>query len=281
MRNREVGHDALTGDDVHDVLATILAAKRDEVERAKAATPLDHLRAMPAFTRPPRAFYRAVATATDRPCLIAEIKRSSPSAGLIKADFDPVEHARAYSAGGAAALSVLTDEKFFGGSLSFIGAVKQVSDLPVLRKDFIIDPYQVIEARAFGADAVLLIAEALERSNLVELLCLARSLQMDVLLEVHDRDSLEGVIQAVTPSQRDGVLLGINNRDLRRQVTRIETTEQLAPLVPTGWPFVSESGVRTRDDVRRLRATGACGLLVGETLMRSGDPARAISELLS
>ncbi|TWT45738.1 Indole-3-glycerol phosphate synthase [Phycisphaerae bacterium RAS1] len=267
---------------VHGVLAEILAHKRIEIERAKATLPAARLEAMPGFSAPPRGFYHAIVASAipGRPRLIAEIKRSSPSVGVIQSDFDPVARARAYAAGGASGLSVLTDEKYFDGSLASIAEVKRAVALPVLRKDFIIDPYQVHEARAHGADAILLIAEALDGARLVELLRLARSLALDVLLEVHDRASLDAVIAAVPPPLREGVLLGINNRDLRRQVTRLETTEQLAPLVPADWPFVSESGVKTRDDVRRLSAAGACGLLIGETLMRSNDPRRTIEELL-
>lgn len=263
-----------------DVLAEILAHKRDEVERSRATRPLAALKALPGYGMPRRNFYGAVAVPRrNGPNLIAEIKRSSPSAGLIQPDFDPVAIARAFAAGGAQALSVLTDERYFGGSLAFIEQIKAAVGLPVLRKDFVIDAYQVHESRAEGADAILLIAEALPAETLLELLQLARELELWVLLEVHTRPQLFEVLHGLQNLAVDGVLLGINNRDLAAQKVDLAIVEKLAPLVPPGMPLVAESGIKTRADVQRMHNAGARALLVGETLMRSGDPARTIREL--
>ncbi len=265
-----------------DVLAEILAHKRAEVEQVRAAVPPAELRQRPAYHLPRRNFFGAVTAPRARgPNIIAEIKRRSPSAGEIRTNFDPVAIARSYAAGGAAALSVLTDGRFFGGRLEFIEQVKAAVALPVLRKDFIIDEYQVVESRAAGADAVLLIAEALAPPALEGLLRQARELELWVLLEVHARESLLAALPAIHAVEQQGVLLGINNRDLRTQQVRLETTEQLVPLVPPGVPVVSESGVQSRRDVERLHAAGARALLVGETLMRSPDPGAALDALLS
>lgn len=263
-----------------DILAEILANKRREVERAQRETPLRRLRAMPTFAIRPRNFFGSVSVPrVAAPNLIAEIKAASPSAGVLVEDFDPAAIARQYAAGGAQALSVLTDGKFFRGDLTHIERVKDVVDLPVLRKDFLIDPYQIHESRAYGADAVLLIAEALPRERLIEMAQLALELDLAVLLEVHDRESLLAVAQMPTGDARGAVLLGINNRNLKTQTIDLSNTERLAPLAPAGMPIVSESGVKTRADVQRLRLAGASALLVGETLMRAGDPAATIAQL--
>jgi indole-3-glycerol phosphate synthase len=265
---------------VTGILAEILAHKRGEVERARRDHPLDELKSLAGYYLPRRNFYGAV-TAPGRggPNLIAEVKRSSPSAGLIQADFDPVRIAQQYAAGGARALSVLTDEKYFGGRLEYIAAVKAAVGLPVLRKDFLIDAYQVYESRAGGADAVLVIGEALDPTAAAELVALARSLGLWVLLEVHTRAGLLAAFDVIHTKAGAGVLLGINNRDLETQRVELATVEDLAPLVAPGVPIVAESGVKTRQDVERLHAAGARAILVGETLMRSGDPARTIREL--
>lgn len=262
------------------ILAEILAHKRGEVERARRDRPLDELKSLADYYLPRRNFYGAV-TAPGRsgPNLIAEVKRSSPSAGLIQPDFDPVRIARQYAAGGARALSVLTDEKYFGGRLEYIAAVKAAVGLPVLRKDFLIDAYQVYESRAGGADAVLVIGDALEPTVAAELVALARSLGLWVLLEVHSRAALLAAMELIHTKAGEGVLLGINNRDLETQRVELATVEDLAPLVAPGVPIVAESGVKTRQDVERLHAAGARAILVGEALMRSGDPARTIREL--
>ena len=262
------------------ILAEILAHKRSEVERARADRPVDQLQSLSGYHLPRRNFYGAV-TAPGRsgPNLIAEVKRSSPSAGLIQADFDPVRIAEQYAAGGARALSVLTDEKYFGGRLEYIDRIKAAVGLPVLRKDFLIDAYQVYESRAGGADAVLVIGDALEARVAAELVALARTLGLCVLLEVHTRSALFEALKVIHASADAGVLLGINNRDLAAQRVDLATTEELAPLVAPGVPIVAESGVRTRSDVERLHAAGARAILVGETLLRSGDPQRTIREL--
>jgi indole-3-glycerol phosphate synthase len=262
------------------ILAEILAHKRGEVEQARAVRPLDQLKSLAGYYLPRRNFYGAV-TAPGRkgPNLIAEVKRRSPSAGVIQPDFDPVRMAQQYAAGGARALSVLTDERYFGGRLEYIEAIKAAVGLPVLRKDFLVDAYQVYESRAGGADAVLVIGEALESSLAVELVALARSLELCVLLEVHTRAALLTALEMLHADAGGNILLGINNRDLATQRVDLSTLEQLAPLVSPGVPIVSESGVQTRQDVERLHAAGARAILVGETLMRSGDPARTIRAL--
>lgn len=263
-----------------DVLEQILAHKRGEVESARAARSIDELRATPGFAHPVRNFYGAVAAPRrGGPNLIAEVKKSSPSAGLICADFDPVRIARTYEAAGAAALSVLTDRRFFGGDPAFLEQIKEAVGLPLLRKDFVIDEYQVWESRSLGADAILLIAEALPAAPLADLAALARSIGLAVLVEVHSRATLFDVLQAIPATARDGLLLGINNRDLARQVVDLAVSEELASHAPPGIPLVAESGIRTRRDVERMHAAGARAVLVGEVLMRSGDPARTIAEL--
>jgi indole-3-glycerol phosphate synthase len=262
-----------------NVLDEILAHKRQEVEQSRAARPAAELQALAGYNLPRRNFYGTVAIPRrGRPNLIAEIKRASPSAGLICPDFDPVRIARLYAAGGASALSVLTDERFFGGHLDFIGQIKAAVGLPVLRKDFLVDPYQLYESRAFEADAVLLIAEALELEPLAELLTLAGALGLAVLLEVHSRERLVDVLPLISARRQNDVLLGINNRDLSTQTVDLGTTERLAELVPPGTPIVAESGIRTPQDVIRLHAAGARALLIGETLMRSADPEATIQQ---
>lgn len=263
-----------------DVLHEILSHKRAEVEQARRERPLALLRSMSGYHMPCRNFYGAVTLPRrDRPNLIAEIKRSSPSAGVIRPELDPVEIAQIYERSRADALSVLTDERYFGGRLEYIEQIKAVVGLPVLRKDFIVDAYQVHESRAFGADAILLIAEALEVPQIAELIPLARGLGLWVVLEVHDRERLDAVVEGLPDLPRSGVILGINNRDLRLQKTDLATTERLAPLVPFGVPIISESGVQTRRDVERLYMAGARALLIGETLLRAADPGQKVKDL--
>ena len=263
-----------------NVLDEILAHKRGEVERARRDHPLEELKALPGYYLPRRNLYGAVTVPRrSGPNLIAELKRSSPSAGVLQADMDAPVLARQYAAGGAHALSVLTDERYFGGRLADVAQVKAEVGLPVLRKDFVIDPYQMHESRAHGADAVLVIAEALAAPLAAELVRRARELELWVLLEVHTRRCLVDALQTITDQPRGGVLLGINNRDLATQQVDLATTEALAPLVPPGIPIVAESGIKTRRDVERMHAAGARALLVGETLLRSGDPARTVREL--
>lgn len=264
-----------------NILDEILAHKRGEVEQARRRRPLEALQAMPGYQRPRRDFYAAVATPRGtRLNLIAEVKRASPSAGVIAATFDPVAVARRYEEAGAQALSVVTDEKFFDGRLEFIETIKAAVPLPALRKDFMLDPYQLHESRAFGADAILLIAEALPPPLLAELFQTARGLELCVLVEVHERESLDAVLRVLQPLPATGFLLGINNRNLKLQRIELETTETLAPLVSPAVPIVAESGLKTRADAQRMRAAGARALLIGETLMRSADPRAAVRELL-
>ena len=256
------------------VLDEILAHKREEVAAAKRRVAPAALAARArACAEPVRGFRRAL-LAEPRPRVIAELKRRSPSRGEIRADFDPVAIARAYEAGGAAALSVLTDERFFGGSLAVLESVRRATRLPLLRKDFVLDAYQIDEARVAGADAVLLIAAALAPGELARLREHGASLGLDVLVEVHD----EAELDAAKGAGAD--LIGINNRDLRTFHTDLAVTERLAPRVAEGALVVAESGIFGREDVARLLRAGAAALLVGESLMREADPGRALRRLL-
>ena len=263
------------------VLDEILAHKRDEIAQRKSATPIDVLKETIATLGRPRNFFRAVTKEGKKPInLIAEVKKASPSAGVIRADFDPVKIAQAYAAGGADALSVLTDEKYFQGKLEYIHQIRDAVALPVLRKDFIIDPYQVYESRAAGADAILLIAEALHVNELIDLQILATELNMTCLIEVHDMDNLIRVRDRVIGfPHRSYSLLGINNRDLRTFKTDLGTTLRMAELVEDRRVLVSESGIDTRDDVRKLQEAGVRAVLVGESLMRSDDIEEKIREM--
>ncbi len=270
-------------------LAEIIAHKRDEVERAKAKVSMSELEGLVAQAEPPRNFFAAVRRHMDALhfSIIAEIKRRSPSAGLIRPEYADIEGrefkpetiARAYHANGAAAISCLTDERFFGGKLSYIERVKEAVPLPVLRKDFIIDPWQLWESRAAGADAVLLIAECLNESQIVDLLILSQQLQMTALLEVHDMENLLRVRPYVGFPHAGYCLLGINNRDLSSMTVDVAHTLRLADLVEERSSLVSESGIKTREDLLRLRSVGVRIALVGEHLMRQPDPGAALSLL--
>jgi indole-3-glycerol phosphate synthase len=265
------------------ILDDIIATKRQEVARAKSQTPIEDLKAKVNDLDRPRNFFSAVTTAGKKPLnLIAEIKKASPSAGVIREDFDPVEIAKQYAAGGADALSVLTDEKYFQGKLEYLEIVREAVKLPVLRKDFLIDPYQVYQSRVAGADAVLLIAEALETSVMIDLQILATELNMTCLIEVHDLDNLMRVRDNVIGfPHRSYSLLGINNRDLRTFKTDLGTTLRMSELVADRRVLVSESGIHTAADVRKLAEAGVAAVLVGESLMKSGDIERKIAELFS
>jgi indole-3-glycerol phosphate synthase len=254
-----------------DRLAEIVAVKREEV--SALGSRLDELRAAAAEAPPARGFAAALARRGEVR-LLAEVKRRSPSAGAIRPDADPVEIALAYEAGGAAALSVLTDEAFFGGSLQALRAVRAEVGIPVLRKDFVIDAAQVYEARAAGADAILLIVRILDDTLLVELQALAVRLGMDALVEVHDGPELE---RALAAGSR---LIGVNNRDLRTFRTDLGVTRRLAAGVPAGATLVAESGIRTAEDVRALGAAGVDAVLVGESLMRQADVRAAAAALV-
>jgi len=255
------------------ILDEILAHKREEVARARAEVPLAELRARLDGLPPARDFTAAVGHA-GQVNLIAEVKRASPSKGLIRAGFDPAAIAAAYAEGGAAAVSVLTDRRYFQGDLSYVAVVKGAAPLPVLRKEFVVDAYQLYEARCAGADGVLLIAAALTDDEMERFLDLAGELGLHSLVEVHDRPELERVLALDAP------VIGINNRDLRTFHTTLETTEALAPLVPAGRVLVSESGICTRADVERVAAAGARAILVGESLMRSPEILPRVQELV-
>lgn len=255
-----------------NVLARIVAAKREEVARLRVSFLLAELKAAAADAAPPRDFLAALRDCPVTP-VIAEIKRRSPSAGALAAAVDPADQARAYARGGAAALSVLTDGPFFGGSLEDLRAARAAVALPVLRKDFIIDPAQVYESRAAGADAVLLIAAALSSTQLTELHGLALELGLAALVEVHHEREL---LAALAPRPR---LLGINNRDLTTLSVDLATSLRVRSRIPAGPLVVAESGVESPADVARLKAGGLDAFLVGSSLMRAPDPAAALAAL--
>jgi len=263
-----------------DVLARIVADKKKEVAEAQRSVPIDQLKQHASEAAPPRNFFSAVTRPKGELRVIAEVKKASPSAGVIREDFDPVKIAKAYHEAGAAAISCLTDEKYFQGSLDYIALIKEAVPLPVLRKDFIIDPYQVYEARAAGADAILLIAECLGEPQLIDLLILATELKMTVLLEVHDYESLIQIKSHVGFPHPGYQLLGINNRDLKAMTTDLDHTLKLLKDVPDLGILVSESGIKTQEDVKRLQDAGVHRILVGEHLMRQPDVAAALRELI-
>ncbi len=260
-----------------DILQKIVAHKRAEVAAAKARFPLERLRERLALVEDrPRGFARALRTMAESggTAVIAEVKKGSPSKGVIRADFDPLAIAEIYQAHGATCLSVLTDEKFFLGHLSYLGLIREAVGLPLLRKDFICDPYQIVEARAFGADAVLLIAAMLADAQLEDFAGQAKELGLDVLLEVHDEAELERALAT------DCELIGVNNRSLRSFVTDLATTERLAPRISSDRLLVAESGIHSRADVERLQRAGAAAFLIGESLMREADIGAKLEELL-
>ncbi|MFP4353565.1 MAG: indole-3-glycerol phosphate synthase TrpC [Phycisphaerae bacterium] len=264
-----------------NILHRILETKRKEVRDLYDDPGIETLKARAAQAPAARNFYQAMTRKPVRALnLIAEVKKASPSAGVIREDFDPVAIARMYQQAGADAISVLTDEPYFQGSLEYLSQIRQAVDLPLLRKDFIIDPIQIYQARAAGADAILLIAAALESGDLMDLMILSTELRMTVLIEVHDADELLRVRSMVGFPLRKYGLLGINNRDLTTFTVDLGTTIRLAELADEGTPIISESGIKTADDVARLKRCGVKGLLVGETLMRSGDPAAEVEALL-
>ena len=271
------------------ILEEILAHKRVEVAKAKETTPLLVLRERVGTLGRPRNFFGAVVghapenRHTTR--VIAEIKRKSPSAGLIRDDFDPATIAKQYEIAGAAAISCLTDERHFGGHLGYIQQIRQAVSLPVLRKDFIVDDYQIWESRAAQADAVLLIAEVLPEGQLLDCMILAQKLGMTTLVEVHEVENLLRVQRHIGFPHAGYSLLGINNRNLRTMRTDLSHTFRLLDMLEQGGVdssvIVSESGIRSPDDLARLRRRGVNIVLVGETLMRQDDPGRALRELLN
>lgn len=274
-----------------DILAEIIAHKRAEVEQAKSRTTFTELEGLVAQAEPPRNFFAAVTQHPDafHTAVIAEIKRRSPSAGLLRPEyekdgeglFDPAHIAVRYNLNGAAAISCLTDEKFFGGHIGYIERIKEAVPLPVLRKDFIIDPWQLWESRAHGADAVLLIAECLTIAEMLDLLILAQQLGMTTLLETHSMENLLRVRPHVGFPHPAYQLLGINNRDLATQTVDLNHSMRLIDLVDDPSILVSESGIRTPNDLANLRHAGIRIVLVGESLMRADDPGRALATLLN
>ena len=255
------------------ILDEILEQKHVEVAAARNRMSFGALESRLSTAPPVRGFLKALQAAT-RPALIAEVKKASPSAGLIRPDFDPVTIARQYEVAGATCLSVLTDEKFFQGHLDYLKDIRQIVRIPVMRKEFIIDRYQIAEARLAGADCVLLIAECLDDAQLHDLYGYTRSLGMDALIELYDLENVDRVLATGTK------LLGINNRDLRTFVTSLEHTFRVKARIPDDVLLVSESGISTHADVERLRSEGVGAVLVGESLMRQSDIGRAVRELM-
>lgn len=258
-----------------DILNTILARKTEEIAERSARVPLADLIARAADVPDTRGFADALNAmiAQGDPAVIAEVKKASPSKGVIRPDFRPADIAVSYEFGGAACLSVLTDVDFFQGADDYLRQARDACTLPVLRKDFTVDPYQVYEARVLGADCILLIVAALDDHQLVDLSGLAMQLDMDVLVEVHDIDELERALQVPVP------LVGINNRNLRTFDVSLETTLAMKDAVPRDRLLVTESGILVPDDVNRMRAAGVNAFLVGETFMRADEPGEALRQL--
>ena len=255
-----------------DVLGEIVAHKREELGERRRRAPLAEVRRRAADADPPRPFLAGLRGPRIR--LIAEVKGASPSAGTIRPTFDPVEIARRYEVAGAAAVSVLTDARYFGGADAHLSAVRQAVGLPVLRKDFVVDPYQIYEARSIGADAALLIAAVLPKAALADLQALTQELGMAALMEVHTDEELEAVL-ATRPA-----LVGINNRNLKTLQTTLEVSRRLRPHIPEGVTVVAESGIEERAQVEELERLGVHAVLVGTALMRAADPAVRVRELL-
>jgi indole-3-glycerol phosphate synthase len=262
---------------MNDILQQILRRKTEEVRARSGSISLTRVRSVAADADAPRGFGEAIEKALQqrRPAVIAEIKKASPSRGVIRADFDPVTIAQSYEAGGATCLSVLTDVDFFQGSDAFLQAARAACALPVLRKDFVIDAYQIYEARALGADCILLIVAALGDPALSELADLALELGMDVLVEAHDAEEVERALQT------SATLIGINNRNLRTFETSLDTTLNLKSRVDAERVLVTESGIHTRTDVQRMRSAGVQAFLVGEVFMRAADPGAELRALFA
>jgi indole-3-glycerol phosphate synthase len=260
---------------VSDILEKILATKRDEVSAAKQVRSAAAMRADAEATSPPLGFARALRSKVSqgKAAVIAEIKKASPSKGVLREDFQPAQIARSYATKGAACLSVLTDRQYFQGSADALRAARAACTLPILRKDFMIDPYQVCEARAMGADCILLIVAALDRGQLSELEDAAIDLGLDVLVEIHDAAELDEALRLKSP------LLGINNRNLRTFETRLETTLDLLSRVPADRLVITESGIHTPADVTRMRHADVHAFLVGEAFMRANDPGEELARL--
>lgn len=260
-----------------DVLQRIVARKREEIDERQLATPLVELQRRAGEADPTRGFVAALKqrVAAGDAAVIAEIKKASPSKGVMRENFDPVEIAKSYQDGGAACLSVLTDRDFFQGHEDYLVAARDACNLPVIRKDFIVDPYQVIESRSIGADCILLIVAALDDTSLRELHGLAVEVGMDVLVEVHDSDELDRAMHLELD------LIGINNRNLRTFDTTLDTTLNMLDAVPPGCLVITESGIHRREDVTRMRDNDVHAFLVGEAFMRVPDPGSGLRELFA
>jgi indole-3-glycerol phosphate synthase len=261
-----------------DILKKIVAHKQEEVTAAKSAASVSDLKSrISGLEDVPRGFERHLreAASSNWTAIIAEVKKGSPSRGIIREDFDPLEIAEIYQNNGATCLSVLTDEKFFLGHLRYLALIRETVSLPLLRKDFICDPYQIYEARAAGADAILLIAAMLDLNQLREFHAIARGIHLDVLLEVHDQAEME------TALQTDCTLIGVNNRNLRTFETDLATTGRLARMMPAGRLLVAESGINSRADIERLQADGAKAFLIGDSLIREADIGAKLQEMLN
>jgi indole-3-glycerol phosphate synthase len=260
-----------------DILQRIVAVKRDEVAQARRRCGLAELQAQAAAASPARGFAAALRARVEagHPAVIAEVKKASPSKGVLREHFVPADIARSYESGGAACLSVLTDERFFQGCAAYLQQARESCSLPVLRKDFLIDPYQVVEARAMGADCVLLIAACLDDGLMSELEACATEQGLDVLVEVHDGEELERALRLRTP------LIGVNNRNLRTFEVSLDTTIGLLPRVPGDRLLVTESGILARADVQRMRSADVHAFLVGEAFMRAPDPGQTLRDLFA
>lgn len=260
-----------------DILQRIVARKREEIDERRAANSLESLQRQANEADVPRGFAAALQrrVAAGGAAVIAEIKKASPSKGIMRENFDPVEIAKSYQAGGASCLSVLTDRDFFQGHEDYLIAARAACELPVIRKDFIVDPYQVIESRAIGADCILLIVAALDDESLSELHGLANDNGMDVLVEVHDRHELERAMQLELD------MVGINNRNLRTFDTTLDTTLDMLDSVPAGCLVITESGIHARDDVLCMRSNAVHAFLVGEAFMRVPDPGAGLRDLFA
>ena len=264
--------------DTPDILKKIVVHKQGEVATAKLAAPITELKSrIHDLEEVPRGFERHLreAAASDWTAIIAEVKKGSPSRGVIREDFDPLAIAEIYQNNGATCLSVLTDEHFFLGHLRYLALIREAVSLPLLRKDFICDPYQIYEARAAGADAILLIAAMLDLNQLREFHAVAKEINLDVLLEVHDEAEMEQALKT------DCTLIGVNNRNLRTFVTDLGTTGRLARMMPAERLLVAESGINNRADIIRLQADGAGAFLIGEAMMRENDIGAKLQELLN
>ena len=260
--------------EVPSILRKILDTKRDEIAHGQLQASIESLTHQVADLTPCRGFARQLrAKAEQGPAVIAEVKKASPSAGVIREKFDPAAIAKSYEAAGAACLSVLTDRDYFQGHSTYLEAARSACDLPILRKDFIIDPWQVLEARAMGADCILLIVAALSEHQLLELSDSAQEAGLDVLVEVHDESELEIALRS------EAGLVGVNNRDLHQFITDLGVSERLRSMIPADRCMITESGIHTREDVQRMLDHGIHAFLVGEAFMRADDPGSALREL--